>query len=57
LALQSYDELDDMRRITRIIEDAVVIAFADTISNSMYHRAFVNAVVERLRAGEAAMGI
>ena len=51
LALQSYDAKDDMRRITRIIEEAAETAFADTIPNSMYHRAFLNAVVERLRSG------
>ena len=48
------DAKDDMRRITRIIEEAAETAFAVTIPNGMYHRAFVNAVVERLRSGEAA---
>jgi hypothetical protein len=52
LLLQSYDAKEDMRRITRIIEEAAETAFAVTIHNGMYHRAFVNAVVERLRAGQ-----
>ena len=49
LLLQSYDAKDDMERITRIIEEVAATAFAVTVPNGMYHLAFVNAVVERLR--------